>query len=135
MNTETEYNLKFKDYCDKIQNDKFIFEITKLCGYGEFLVIYKKQTLLDLYKMVSMQFESKDVKELFFMDSNTIEKIRIPITNEITIWEFIFSKNNGTNQSIKPVYPIPCKIVYKIYFDDGHTHGNNPCEQNKNLVT
>ena len=67
MDPETEYNLKFKDYCDKIQNDKFIFEITKLCGYGEFLVIYKKQSLLDLYKMVSTQFECKDIKELFFM--------------------------------------------------------------------
>lgn len=127
MDPETEYNLKFKDYCDKIQNDKFILEITKLCGYGEFLVIYKKQTLLDLYKMVSTQFECKDIKELFFTDSNTNEKIRIPITNEITIWEFIFSKNNGPAQAIKPIYPIPCKIVYRIYFDDGHTHGNTPC--------
>jgi len=135
MDPETEYNLKFKDYCDKIQNDKFIFEITKLCGYGEFLIIYKKQTLLDLYKMVSTQFECKDIKELFFTDSNTNEKIKIPITNEVTIWEFIFSKNNGHFQAIKPIYPIPCKIVYRIYFDDGHTHGNTPCIQKINLFT
>jgi predicted nucleic-acid-binding Zn-ribbon protein len=135
MDPETEYNLKFKDYCDKIQNDKFIFEITKLCGYGEFLFIYKKQSLLDLYKMVSIQFECKDIKELYFINNSTNEKIRIPITNEITIWEFIFSKNNGTNQAIKPIYPISCKIVYRIYFDDGHTHGNIPCVQKMDLVT
>lgn len=134
MDPETEYNDKFQDYCNKIQNDKFIFEITKLCGYGEFLVIYKRQTLLDLYKMVSMQFECKDIKELYFINNSTNEKIRIPITNQITIWEFIFSKNNGTNQVINPIYPIPCKIVYRIYFDDGHTHGNTHCVQKMDLV-
>lgn len=128
MNLEYEYNAKFEDLCNKIPNDKYIFEITKLCGYGEFLLIYKKQSLLDLYKTVSMQFECKDIKELFFINSSTNEKIRIPVTNEITIWQFLFQHNNGSTQNIKPKYPIPCKIVYTIYFNDGHTHGDTPCE-------
>jgi len=127
MNLEDEYNFKIEDLVNKIPNNKYIFEITKLCGYGEFLVVYKKQTLLDLYKTVSMQFECKDIKELFFINDSTNEKIRIPITNEITIWNFLFSHNNGPVQLIKPKYPVPCKIVYKIYFDDGHTHGDSPC--------
>jgi len=128
MDINNEYNAKFEDLCNKIPNNKYIFEVTKLCGYGEFLLVYKKQSLLDLYKTVSMQTECKDIKELFFMNSITNEKIRVPITNEITIWEFIFSKNNGPNQAIKPIYPIPCKIVYRLYFDDGHTHGDHACE-------
>ena len=128
MDLESEYNAKFTDLCNKIPNDKFIFEITKLCGYGEFLLVYKKQTLLDLYKTVSMQTECKDIKELFFVNNITNEKIRIPITNEITIWQFIFSHNSGPTQIIKPIYPVPCKIVYRIYFDDGHTHGDKACE-------
>jgi hypothetical protein len=128
MDLESEYNAKFTDLCNKIPNNKFIFEITKLCGYGEFLTIYKKQSLLDLYKTVSMQFECKDIKELFFINNCTNEKIRIPITDEITIWQFIFSHNSGASQVIKPIYPVPCKIVYKIYFDDGHTHGDTACE-------
>jgi hypothetical protein len=128
MDLESEYNSKFQDLCNKIPNDKFIFEITKLCGYGEFLIIYKKQTLLDLYKTISMQFECKDIKELFFINNCTNKKIRIPITDEITIWQFIFNYNSGPIQVIKPVYPVPCKIVYRIYFDDGHTHGDTICE-------
>ena len=128
MDINDEYNAKFEDLCNKIPNNKYIFEVTKLCGYGEFLLVYKKQSLLDLYRTVSMQTECKDIKELFFVNSITNEKIRVPITNEITIWEFIFSKNNGPNQAIKPIYPIPCKIVYRLYFDDGHTHGDNACE-------
>ena len=39
MDLESEYNAKFTDLCNKIPNDKFIFEITKLCGYGEFLIV------------------------------------------------------------------------------------------------
>ena len=128
MDLEAEYNAKLDDLCNKIPNNKYIFEVTKLCGYGEFLLVYKKQTLLDLYRTVSIQTECKDIMELFFIDSTTNKKIKVPITNEITIWEFIFSKNNGPNQVIKPIYPIPCKIVYRLYFDDGHTHGDNACE-------
>jgi hypothetical protein len=128
MDLESEYNAKFTDLCNKISNNKFMFEITKLCGYGEFLTVYKKQSLLDLYKTVSMQFECKDIKELFFINNCTNEKIRIPITDEITIWQFIFSYNSGSSQVIKPLYPVPCKIVYRIYFDDGHTHGDTTCE-------
>jgi hypothetical protein len=128
MDLESEYNAKFTDLCNKIPNDKFIFEITKLCGYGEFLLVYKKQTLLDLYKTVSTQTECKDIKELFFINNCTNEKIRIPITNEISIWQFIFTHNSGPTQIIKPIYPVPCKIVYRIYFDDGHTHGDKACE-------
>jgi len=128
MDLESKYNEKFTDLCNKIPNNKFIFEITKLCGYGEFLTVYKKQSLLDLYKTVSMQFECKDIKELFFINNCTNEKIRIPITSEITIWQFIFNYNSGPSQIIKPIYPVPCKIVYRIYFDDGHTHGDSACE-------
>ena len=122
MDNQNEYDSKFLDFLNKISNDKYIFEITKLCGYGEFLLIYKKQTLVELYKTVSIQFECKDVKELFFINSVTNEKIRVPINDRITIVDFVSSYNNGPNQIIKPVYPLPCKIVYRLYFDDGHQH-------------
>ena len=128
MDLESEYNAKFLQLCNGITNQQYIFEITKLCGFGQFLTAYKKQSLLDLYKTVSIQFECKDIKQLFFINNCTNERIRIPITDEITIWQFIFSHNSGSTQIIKPVYPVPCKIVYRIYFDDGHTHGDTACE-------
>ena len=117
-----DYNNKFEQLCNGIPNNKYIFEITKLCGYGEFLTVYKKQTLLDLYNSISLQFD-REIVEIFFLNNITNEKIKIPITSNITIQDFIFKHN----QTIRPIYPIPCKIVYKIYFDDGHTHGNHPC--------
>lgn len=135
MDPVTEYNFKFQDLCDKIPNNKYIFEVTKLCGYGEFLPIFKKNTLLDLYKTISMQFECKDIKELFFIDNSTNEKIKIPITENITISEFMFNNNSGKSLVITPIYPIPCKVVYRIYFDDGHTHGDKVCELKLNNVS
>ncbi len=52
MEVINDYNNKFEQLCNGIPNNKYIFEITKLCGYGEFLTVYKKQTLLDLYNYV-----------------------------------------------------------------------------------
>ena len=69
-----------------------------------------------------MSFSSPH-KQLFFINMCTNEKIYIPITDEITIRDFLFS-----SKMIKPIYPISCKVVYRIYFDDGHTHENIVCE-------
>jgi len=128
MDPIDEYNSKFEQLCNGIPNNKYMFEITKLCGYGQFITIFKRQTLLDLYKIISLHYECKDIKQLFFINTRTNEKINIPITDEITIRDFLFSYTSTTTQMIKPIYPLSCKVVYRIYLDDGHTHGNAPCE-------
>jgi hypothetical protein len=128
MDLISEYDNKLDQYIKCIPNYKYIFEVTKLCGHGEFLTVYKNQTLLDLYKTISLQYECKNIKRLFFINKSTGEQIDVPITEQITINDFILNLNSGSNSIISPIYPIPCKIVYKIYFDDGHTHGNVPCK-------
>ena len=50
---ETIYNNKMKHFISSISNSRFIIEVSKFCGYSEFLLVYKNQSLLDLYKMVS----------------------------------------------------------------------------------
>jgi len=127
MDLIDEYNSKFEQLCNGIPNNKYMFEITKLCGYGQFLTIFKKQTLLDLYNSISLEF-NREIIEIFFLNSITNKKIKIPITSNITIQDFIFTHNSGPELIIKPIYPVPCKVVYKIYYDDGHTHGNKACE-------
>ena len=128
MDIESEFNAKFQQMCNGILNNQYIFEITKLCGHGQFIPIFKRQTLIDIYKIISLHYDCKDIKQLFFINSCTNEKIHIPITHVITIQDFLFSHNSGSSQIIKPIYPIPSTVVYRIYFDDGHTHGNSPCE-------
>ena len=128
MEIESEFNAKFQQMCNGILNNQYIFEITKLCGHGQFIHIFKRQTLIDIYKIISLHYDCKDIKQLFFINSCTNEKIHIPITDVITIQDFLFSHNSGSAQIIKPIYPIPYTVVYRIYFDDGHTHGNSPCE-------
>lgn len=126
MSTEP-FAYKLKQFVDTIQNYKFIFEVTKLCGYGEFITVFKHQSLLDLYSTISYQFDNREIKELFFMNDTTGEKIKVPISSTIRISDFISGHNVGPNLNIKPIYPIPCKIVYRLYFDDGHVHGTTPC--------
>jgi len=128
-----DYNLKFEQFCNSIPNNKYMFEISKLCGYGEFITIFKKQPLLDLYNTISLQF-NREIIEIFFLNSITNEKIKIPITTNMTIQNFISTLNSGPELIIKPIYPVPCKVVYKIYYDDGHTHGNKACVL-PNLIT
>lgn len=126
MNQVEEYHAKLNDYVDKLTNQHIMLELTKLCGYGCFMPINKKSTLIELYNSVSLLFE-REVLELFFMNNNTNEKIKVPISGNTSVLDFIFKHNSGSNVVIKPIYPVPCKVVYRLYFDDGHTHGDQLC--------
>ena len=126
MNPEEEYDAKLNDYVNRLTNQHIILELTKLCGYGCFMPINKKSTLIELYNSVSLLFE-REVMELFFLNNDTNEKIKVPISSNISILDFIFKHNSGSNLVIKPIYPVPCKVVYRLYYDDGHTHGDQVC--------
>ena len=114
---QKKYDNNIQDIIKKIPNSKFIFEITKCCGYSTFILVYKKQTLLDLYKIVSLDFECSTLKSLY-AKNDLGEKLTVPITELLTIKDFIIKYRQDY---LKPIYPVPNQIVYKLYLDDGHT--------------
>jgi hypothetical protein len=107
------YEKKMKQFVVSIPNSRFIIEVSKFCGYSEFVLIFKNQSLLDLYKVISLQFECNDVKGIY-LTNNTAYKV--PITENIKICDF-FSKST---EFLKPVYHLPYPVVYKLFLDDGH---------------
>jgi hypothetical protein len=98
------------------KNNKILLDVEKTCGYGEFLFVFKKDTLTEISNTISklMEFETK---RLFVKDENGNE-LELPLTSDETIREYILRNS----QFFKPVYPIPAIVVYKIYYDDGYKH-------------
>jgi len=96
----------------------YIFEIEKCCGYTEWISVYKKDTLEQLYHNLNIQFSNTNNK-LFMMDKN-LNKVFIENTN-IIIFDFI--RNNPL--FFTPIYPIPNWIIYKLYLEDGICHCHN----------
>jgi predicted nucleic-acid-binding Zn-ribbon protein len=107
------YGEKMNYFIQHIPSTRFIIEVSKFCGYSEFVLIYKKNTLLDVYKTISLQFECNDIKGLYLTNSR---EHKIPITENINIRDFIAKHSN----IMKPVYDMPFPVVYKIFLDDGH---------------
>jgi hypothetical protein len=122
-----EFNIKLNDYINTIPNSKYIFEVTKLCGYGEFVLVFKDDSVLDVYKTISKQFNAPDIKSLFLTDG--VKRFKLPLTETFSIRNFITRCQNDETQSkyLTPIYPLPSPVVYRIYIDDGHCHGNDPC--------
>jgi|688.fasta_scaffold120525_3 hypothetical protein len=117
-----EFTYKMNEFMNSIPNNKYIFEITKLCGYSEFVLINKDESILELYKAISHQFECREIKSLFLACGNN--RYSIPLTNIVSLRKFItdIQKDGVLRQFIIPVYQLPAPVVYRIYFDDGHTH-------------
>jgi len=126
-----EYENKMKEYVQSIVNNQFIFELTKCCGYSEFLPIYSNSKLNELYNNVNHKLERQqgDIK-LFVVNSSTSEKLEIPNDANVFIKDFIkLFKHYFT-----PVYPVPAKIVYKIYYDSGCCHSSEHMDITLNFV-
>jgi predicted nucleic-acid-binding Zn-ribbon protein len=117
-----EFTCKMEQFKNSIPNNKYIFEVSKLCGYSEFVLINKDESVLDFYKSVSHQFQCRDIKSLFI--TNGVNRIYLPITDIISIRQFITDtqKDPSLRPYICPVYPLPTQVVYRIYLDDGHSH-------------
>jgi hypothetical protein len=119
-----EYQTKFDFMIHRIPDTMYIFEVTKLCGYGEFMFIYKNMPLSDLYKSVFGCFGNSNANGLFFMNPETKIRYPIPKSDFFSIRDLItkFQNDPEIRSVIKPLYPLPANIVYKIYYDDGHVH-------------
>ena len=42
---------KLAQFIKQIGNNQYIIELQKCCGYSEFMLVYKEQSLSDLYKL------------------------------------------------------------------------------------
>lgn len=120
----SDYNSKLNNYMNYIVTTDYIFEVTKICGYSEFFFIHKDHTLLELYNQISLQFSCKDIKSLFLAIG--VRRYNIPITSMTSVRKFITDGLSDPNMKnyLVPIYPLPAKVVYKIYLDDGHTENN-----------
>jgi hypothetical protein len=110
------YNKVLGNYIKEIPGRMFTFEVTKCCDYSTFVLMYKEETLADLYGRVSLHF-GHDVVALHFLSPDK-ERIRVPLNGTKTIKEFIYAQIGV----LKPVYNLPMPVVYRIYIDDGHEH-------------
>jgi hypothetical protein len=124
------YKSKIDEYINHIPNAHYILEITKCCNYSEFMVIHKDVTLCDLYKSVSIGFQLP-VNRLYVIHSNSPStKMLIPNNANVTLRNLITSNSFY----FKPVYPIEAKVVYKIYYDDGHCHSDHADKSDSDMV-
>jgi len=120
-----EYNIKLNNYIKNISTSKYLIELTKCCNYSEFLTVYKKKSLKDLYTDVKYHYDHLNIISLYILTENN-EKIIIPNNENIILCDYI---NNNKNYFI-PVYSVPSQIVYKIYLD----YGNNCVNSEQNMI-
>jgi len=123
-----EYNEKMKDILNRCEYNKYLFQMTKCCGYSFIQLVYKDNTLNELYHNISLELSHLTIASLFLENING-ERLEIP-RNAMTVRDFVIANQ----QWFIPIYPLPSKVVYRIFFDDGHfhIHENNEVNINNN---
>jgi hypothetical protein len=110
------YQNRIDEMFNRITNNQYIIEMTKCCGYCFFMLFHKNFTLSDMYNHVLFEMPSNTIK--LYLQKETGERLIIPRDSTIILRTFILENSEW----FKPIYPMPVKVVYRVYFDDGHTH-------------
>ena len=110
-NSLSKYNDLFSSFIKSSNNRNYFFEITKCCKYSEIVDVRKTGNLEDLYDNVRNIFQTNNVNLYILFDN---QKYWIPPSN-ILIRDYLRKVDN----ILKPQYPIPSNIVYKIFLDEG----------------
>ena len=104
-----DYSSKFATMIMQIPETMYIFDVTKPCGYGEFVLIYKDMMVSEMIKVVATQFQDPSIHSLFFMNP---EKHVVSITEPVTVRQMIQSMQLTT------VYPDMDKfVVYRVFIE------------------
>jgi hypothetical protein len=135
MNNLSVNNISYDDHITsltkQLQNQNYTFEITKCCNYSTFVLVNRSGTLLDLFKATSLHFDCPDIKSLYVVNTQTNEKLRIPLTDTVKISKYILDQ---PREFFTPVYPVPRPVVYRVYLDDGHWCMNHSVDLSNNAM-
>ena len=117
-NGDKYYDDKIIEYINNLSDTKFILEITKFCGYSHLMVVYKEDSLLDLYIDISKQMWCNNILGLFALikkvkDDNSLDIKKIPLSANVSIRQFI------VKNKLRPIYSIQRPCVYRVFIDDG----------------
>jgi len=121
-----DYSSKFASMIMRIPNTMYIFEVTKKCGYSEFVLVYKDFSIAEFIKTVSIQFQDSTINSLCFKNPETNERRTISSTDSRTIREMITQFQNDETMNLKPVYQkMEFFVVYRLYLLDDELGESN----------
>jgi hypothetical protein len=102
-----DYSSKFATMIMQIPETMYIFDVTKPCGYSEFVLIYKDIMVSEMIKVVATQFQDPSIHSLFFM------KHKVSITDPVTVRQMI------QGMQLTTAYPGMEKfVVYRVYIEE-----------------
>jgi hypothetical protein len=104
----TKYETNILTYVNLMWGPYIFFEITKCCGYSQFVPTYRDGTLRDLHRAFSFHFGFK-IDGLFVKNEENVLAI---LPDDTLLKDFI----RLNPDFFKPIYPLPAKVVYNIYF-------------------
>ncbi len=118
MTEAQEYSSKFANMIMRIPDTMYIFEVTKMCEYGEFVLIYKDMLVSEMIKVVATQFQDPSIHTLYFMNPKTQDKHTISITDPFTVRQLIFQfqTSETMREAIAPLYSnMENFVVYRVF--------------------
>ena len=95
-------------YVESMGTTFIMFEIHKCCGYSQFVPTYRDGTLKDLYRAFYFHFGFK-VPSLVMKNGRDLLIVQ---EEDTSLKEFM----RLNQEFFKPAYPLPAKVVYRIYF-------------------
>lgn len=113
--SHNDYHNKWEEYITNVPIYMYIFEVEYRHVGTNFVLLYKEETLSDLYSKVCYSFGCNVKKLLFYSPQG--EQIIIPSTPRIKLSNYIYEYETKRN-ALRSLYDLPSQLVYKIYLEE-----------------
>jgi hypothetical protein len=103
-----------------VATNMVLLECTKHnCGYAFFIQVYQTSTIADVHNMVCDHIGSPRNSVMVYLRASNMPEVRLNNTDPMTVLDM----TRAFRPYMVPIYPIPAKVAYRIYIDDGHCSG------------
>ncbi len=130
MQSIDKYNSQLHSYIETL-NKMATLEVTKCCGYSEFICLPIDVSIITVFDIIKNTFGSQNIHYLYVKNiNNEILQIQSYSSPHITLHAIILQYP----EFFHPVYPLPTKVVYRIFYRDDSKCNNCSSETPTNIL-
>lgn len=107
-----QYHEKIQEYINFAQSNMYIFEIVSEVHTNKFILMYKEESLAELYNKVLFHFGFDDIRRLCYYSTRG-QLIKIPRKPNIILENFV----EGMSASFTSMYGTAAPRVYRVILE------------------
>lgn len=111
------YHEKLREYIDFAENNMCIFEVIQQDRSSRLILMYKEETIVDLYNKIVFHFGYRDIRRIYYYTQSG-QRIILNCRPTLPLIELIQRVAPQNNETLEVISTHPNPPVYRLFFEE-----------------